>query len=497
MAVHHLFARAIRRHVKTLADIMRIRVTAKLAKRLRWLRMQKEMMPQDVVHGTGIDVRSYLRWENQEVASIRETNLVRVLRRLGTTLLELQASPFHRGGSPQLSDLHRVSVSPGSEKDMPRLLDVSEQIDKVLVSVLQSERVSLQHAEVYKDLLYGGLVRRGLSVPAFTQALCDMDRTACSPRVTIQLANDLTNLTIHVGTTPVLSNQKPLLLWDCSCVPGELANYLRDRGHKPEACPIHSHPRGEELMNLTSREFVALQFNETSLVWRQSVQLWPPSIDSVVMLRNLRSAGVLQRGIESVLDIGCGTGILGISIARDNHSVRRLGLADWLLTPLLHASLNATTNLAPLPVKWQAHLGMFADWITAESPDLYDLLVCTPPYLPFAEGFEAIRAASPVAGIELVDFLLRHPMAREAYITVSSVAYREIKNLALSYGTSLHTINPPLAVPFRVPVALRCTKYIKALLDTNRLDFRPNSRYALWHNLMTLKVSPNAKPSKT
>lgn len=448
----------------------------------------------EVVEKTKITERTYQRWEDREVDSIREANLIRVLARLGVSLEEFLGEATRSGKDNEFpifsdlaSDAFRQSTNPLD------LLTLTERIDRTLLSVLHAERGSVQNKEVYRDLLYGGLIRRGLSLSKFTNAIQQIEQERCHPRVTLDLDGDMRALKIRIGEIPALEIAEPCLLWECSCLPDELTLLLRKRGFKPKPCLICAHRHGKKLMDLTSREFVQLRFLNTNIRWRQSRPLWPPSIDSVIMLRNLRDAGAFNSTAESLLDLGCGTGVLGITFVKHNHCVRRLGLADWLLTPLLHAALNAELNLKQLPVQWQLHLGMFDDWMAPRSSEPYDLVLCTPPYLPDAAGFVSVRTESPVAGTELVNFVIQKHIAREAYVTLSTLVVKSARKLARKESLSLELIGNPVPAPFRVPAALRCPAYIQSLLNAQLLEYRPENRFPLWHQVMTFLLKPSSR----
>jgi transcriptional regulator with XRE-family HTH domain len=464
---------------------MSIELTKARAQLLQDLRRQKGFDFDEAVCGTGVNPVAFRRWEEGKVNSIRESNLKRVLARFGLTLPEFLAAT----DEPSVHDRVKISALETSRSArLAELLAMSGEIDRISMSVLQSASASLENKEIYKSLLYGGLVRRGFSVGEFSNSIRRIATHGCDPRVTLELDAQLRRLNIKIGSEGVLEINDPRLLWDCSCLPEQLCAVLRCRGYKPQPCRIHSHSRGNELMDLTSREFVELRYRNTKILWRQSRQLWPPSIDTVLTLRNLQAVGVIQSGTESVLDLGCGTGMLGICIARQNHSVHRLGLADWLLTPLLHAALNANHNLNSLPVQARLHLGLFEDWVTEGLGERYDVLVSTPPYLPVADGFSQVRAESPVAGTELINFIVRTAIARVGYITISSLVEADIKKLANDQDVKMEPIGTSLQVPFRVPAALRCPSYVMCLIDTKRLEFRPGNRYPLRHKITTFRI---------
>jgi hypothetical protein len=136
---------------------------------------------------------------------------------------------------------------------------------------------------------------------------------------------------------------------------------------------------------------------------------------------------------------------------------------------------------------------LFTDWIAEPPAEAYDLLVSTPPYLPDVKGFDSIRRYSPVAGIELLTFLIQNEVARHSYVTISSLVSADVEKLARRHGTKMEPIGKAIAVPFRVPAALRSTTYISTLLESGRLEFKAKERYPLWHRIITFKLKHNEK----
>ncbi len=391
-------------------------------------------------------------------------------------------------GSSGTAGAYPVShISTASRIDnLAALLRSAEEIDKSLISTLQSAPRSLENRDLYENILRGAMSRRGFDFAEAKRLASQPYRKALSPRVVIDLDPELNKVRISIGHTLVLVIRKPVLLWDCSCLPDELGQLLRNQGHQPSRCRIHGHTRGKELMDLTTTEFVQLRYGKAKICWRQSRQFWPPSIDSVIMLRNLSKANI--EGADSVLDLGCGSGILGISLALKHPSVRRLVMADWLLSPLIHAIVNAEVNLHSQALSCEILIGMFDDWPRTAALGPIDVLVSTPPYLPVAEGFDAIRKESPVAGTELMRFIICTRLARTTFLTVSSLVEEELKALAEAHDTEVQVIGDPVPVPFRVPIALRTPQYIMALLGSGRLEFRPKDRYPLWHRIFTCQL---------
>ena len=65
-----------------------------------------------------------------------------------------------------------------------------------------------------------------------------------------------------------------------------------------------------------------ISFDNIQILWNDSV--WPPSIDSFLFAKCLKEESYLNKRIKKVADVGCGTGFLGIYIAKNNPHVERV-----------------------------------------------------------------------------------------------------------------------------------------------------------------------------
>src|SRR5262249_45483232 len=135
--------------------------------------------------------------------------------------------------------------------------------------------------------------------------------------------------------------------------------------------------------------------------------------DSFLMLEDLEQSGVYRARHHSILDLGCGTGFLGIVIGCRNPNVLRIDFADWLLTPVLYSMVNWEINAKKRAyVRVHSRLGLHSDWNEPNSTKpYYDLVVCNPPYLPILSNFEAMGQHSTVAGVDLLVNVVSHAPA--------------------------------------------------------------------------------------
>lgn len=197
--------------------------------------------------------------------------------------------------------------------------------------------------EGYRRVLASGLERWGMSIESFLKAVSHRGTKSGEvriempkPALQIKMEDQLKSLTFSYEESDhpvVLEVQHPKLLWDCPC------HALAEK-ELTSKCPIHAHYAGEEVERRFKDEHVLIRWCGLKFYWQNRRELWPPSIDSFWFMQNLKREGMFDANIKNVLDLGSGTGFLGIVLAAHNPRVQRLDFADWLLTPLLYSQAN-------------------------------------------------------------------------------------------------------------------------------------------------------------
>ena len=176
---------------------------------------------------------------------------------------------------------------------------------------------------------------------------------------------------------------------------------------------------------------------------------FPPAIDTILLLATLCRHGV-GLNPRTLLDAGCGTGLLALAAAQLWPTLEQLDLVDVDAYTVKVAELNArAASLNPrLAVRCRA-----AD-LANEPAAHVDVLIANPPYLP--------ERTVPVRGIELatngtrlLKALLRNhaPKARDTYLVCSALAWPEVEGAIQAAGDSLGTVEllSRAVVPFRLP----------------------------------------------
>lgn len=387
--------------------------------------------------------------------------------------------------SDEQSSVRITSIPP----DFESMSRTCVELDKGLLPVIRDLRLQPARIdEAFKDLLVGRLRRRGIELSSFThelsrretvQSLCE---TRPPPDLEIEVGDRLEFIRYRFGAH-VLEVQNPHLLWDCHCkTPG------RHRGNF--TCPIHAHPAGTELDARFDKGLVVFSYRGRSYYYRSSRSLWPPSVDSFAMYADLETVGLLSKPVKSLLDLGSGTGFLGIALTVENPYIRRLVLSDWLLTPLLFGQINWALNSADRShVEVQSRVGLFTEWFD-ETDGPFDVVVCNPPYLPLLPGFDELGMNSTVAGTDLLTHVVANSrrLGREVFVQFSSIALKEARLAAKKASVRLRPIAKSRLVPFRVPLVWQRPEYLSVLVEQRGLLERPRERHRYWHRIQTFVI---------
>lgn len=369
--------------------------------------------------------------------------------------------------------------------DFERLAGVLRGIDKGLMRIIRDLSVPQEEIEeAYIDLLRQRLMTRGVSLDDLIVSLNQrktLSRIAKSrprPDLRIDVSDNFDRIVYSHGTKSIpICN--PTLLWECAC-------------RSKRKCEIHSHENGQEISRRFGHGFVQIVFRGRRFYWREGPELWPPSADSFWMLNDLDNAGVLQGRYESVLDVGSGTGFLGIAVASMNLNVVRLVMTDWLLSPLLFGLVNWSINGENRQyVQVEGKLGLFTDSLT-KAGEKFDLIVCNPPYLPLLEEHKKLGRDSTVAGTDLLVHLIEagHSLGKNIYLQFSHLAAPEARAAARRAKVRLRPIGPEREVPFRVPLAYGKPAYLRRLKKDRKLIPKRGTSHQYWHKIRTYVLQP-------
>ncbi|NQV14998.1 methyltransferase [bacterium] len=240
---------------------------------------------------------------------------------------------------------------------------------------------------------------------------------------------------------------------------------------------------GELIADLFSKN-TKIVYKGLDFFWQDLHALWPPSVDSFYFLNNLmeniNSLLGNKKQISSILDVGTGTGFLGIMLTHLFKDVKKLCLTDWTTTSYLYSSINYFINsqqhFQNRDISFQFKTAANTYWdnfgeMNSED-NKYDLVVCNPPYLPIPEKFSELRAENTTAGTELLEHIIEQSigLGKMTIIQFSHIAKEIAEKVAIKCGRELQLIGKPKVIPFRIPRALENREYMEWLLDENATE---------------------------
>ncbi len=180
--------------------------------------------------------------------------------------------------------------------------------------------------------------------------------------------------------------QNPVLILPCNCnLPDEF------RGG---ACPIHSTKVGRKIYELFLKGVVLFEFDDIVILYKKTNSLWPPNIDSIYLLYLIKKKNLVDSSIKSILDLGSGTGILGIYLFYKFDSITQLYFSDIFLTPIYTSIFNTVVNASRIKnLRKKLKIRGFISDVYSNIPnDLrFDIVVSNPPYLPKLGASEASK----------------------------------------------------------------------------------------------------------
>lgn len=207
--------------------------------------------------------------------------------------------------------------------------------------------------------------------------------------------------------------------------------------------------------------------------------VWSPSVDAEFFLDILSNLpGVLDA--ESILDLGCGTGVLGLGAAHLARRVTMLNLVDSNKDALASAAINAACH--------ELH-GCDILIGTQPSPADFDIGLTAPYYFPVEKdaGRDPLAAICE-AGRHTADMVRQcADVCRRVLFIYSSVSEAEFRDrLNMPFN-----ILGQLTVPFSLGDNVSNLQFLNAAIDSDRLLVQPRDESFLYAHTITVGVVGN------
>jgi Methyltransferase small domain len=195
----------------------------------------------------------------------------------------------------------------------------------------------------------------------------------------------------------------------------------------------------QRLLSGRPPKLARLTFRGISTLWLPSSGVFPPTLDSYM----LAAAALDRQGVcDAIWDVGCGTGVIGLSVAA-LKPCRRALFTDIDEEAVLHTHVNLVKVRDERRRQVDIRKERFPPDERIEAR--YDLLVCNPPYFPPGFLQEHRFSNSATESLALTRDLIHFGplVARATLFTWSSTAEHELNHafgIAVRDGIDVATV---------------------------------------------------------
>ena len=255
------------------------------------------------------------------------------------------------------------------------------------------------------------------------------------------------------------------------------------------------------------RNINIIEYDHVPIYWISSLTRWPPSIDSFIFCQTLINSGYHKTRIYSILDIGCGTGVLGTYLAVKNPNIRSVSFSDIDPSATKLATFNLKNNIITqqgrnIEIKQYFGKGFYPlHNASNDGEKTFDLILCTSPYIPMFK--REMPIASPAEGTGLLEEVVTYfsLYSNELVIGISHLAVPDLEHAIettyLRRGVKLD-ISPlngdGTLVPLRIPWLKE--DHLQELVNKRKLikgsPYPSYQEFKYWHRIIVYRIKEKA-----
>ena len=257
---------------------------------------------------------------------------------------------------------------------------------------------------------------------------------------------------------------------------GELTKYLDSPYIVRDRDALSQNP----VWNRYKQDFtgkIVVGYNGSWFVCYPSV--WSPSIDAIFLLDTVIStASQLLWKTNSILDFGCGSGVIGIVLSKYTKQLEQLYLLDKDYPAIISSVINTFGN----NVDEKIHVS----WLKTTPLQHVDIGVVTPYYFPVTKGCVSNPLKKILdSGVESADLVNKTAqISSTTFFVYSSTTEKPfLDSLKVKY-----TILDELLVPFTLGDNVSSQTYLKAAIDNGLLVEKQVGPFMFWHRIYVGKT---------
>lgn len=340
------------------------------------------------------------------------------------------------------------------------------------------------------------------------------------PKMQIVVSEDLSMIkysTHNDQQIPISYEVKnPKLLWEGSDPNDRFFNIKNPITLFSSSCPLDDNNRNYMVQTFKNR-LIQQKFGKFIYYWLNKTNVWPPSIDSLLFIKTIAEKKAFfdkKIGFKRILDVGTGTGFLGMELSKLFPEIEEIYYTDLSPTCLVFTLLNLQVNRPNLKshqkhiVHWAINLPPKEIFPSSAYLNKLDLIICNPPYIP-TWGVETTADTMPVAGLMLMRNLLTQfpSLSSNLLIGCSNISksflddfFREgqhevqLKN-PHSYLSITPLLENDIEVPFRVNEILKNDLIREKMVQDHLLDVREDTPWHYWHKINFYFIQHHTYPS--